>query len=180
MKERWLPIAGYEGRYEVSDHGRCRSLDFFDAWGRKRIGRVLKLAFDKRGYLRIRISVDDKKQSFRVHRLVAIAFISNPNNLPQVNHLDGVKTHNVWTNLEWATNADNIKHANATGLIVHEFGRNASRFESAIHAYKDGKHVDTLVGNADMKAKGYDWRNVNACLYGTRKSHRGCTFKRVA
>lgn len=180
MEEYWLPLRGYEGRYEISDHGRCRSLDFLDAWGRKRVGRVLKASHDRRGYPCIRLSLRDAKTSARLHRLVAIAFIPNPLRLPQVNHIDGVKTNNLWTNLEWSTNRDNVLHAVANGLIVHSVGDKARRFDSAVLVYNNRRqHIDTLIGNADMKAKGYDWRNVNACIYGTRKSHRGCTFSRA-
>lgn len=178
--EIWKAVAGLEGYYEVSSHGRCRSLDRYDTYNRRQRGRILKQSLDKRGYPSIRFSRGDVKSGGTVHRLVAKAFHPNPTNLPQVNHKDGLKTNNHVSNLEWVTNLDNMRHAIANGLAIdHPFGRKAFRFKSAILVYDaTGAHVDTFIGNADMKAKGYDWRNVNACLYGTRKTHRDMTFRR--
>lgn len=178
--EMWKPVPFLEGRYEISNYGRCRSIDTYDSWGRIHRGKIIKSILDSRGYPRIRISVHCKSSSHRIHRLVAICFIPNPTNLPQVNHKDGNKTNNHHTNLEWIDNRGNQLHAIALGLKSHPKGAKAYRFDSAIKVFnRNGEHVDTLIGNADMKAKGYDWRNVNACIYGTRKSHRGMTFKRV-
>lgn len=178
--ERWLPIAALENRYEISDHGRIRSVDTFDVWGRIHRGRILVVAHDKRGYPSVRVSVHDKGRSLRIHRLVAIAFVPNPEGLAQVNHKDGVKTNNHWTNLEWVTNGENQRHAHAMGLKVALCREQHPMFKSRILVFdRAGKHVDTFTGNLDMKAKGYDYRNVNACLYGLRKSHRGMTFQRT-
>lgn len=69
------------------------------------------------GYEYVTLRLNHKKRSFRVHRLVAEAFVPNPNNLPEVNHIDGNKTNNKSTNLEWCSHRDNIEHALNTGLI---------------------------------------------------------------
>lgn len=177
--EIWLPVSELNNRYEISDYGRLRSVDTFDVWGRIHRGRVLKQLLDRRGYPRMRVSVKNKAKSVRIHRLVAKAFISNPSDLPQVNHKNGDKLNNHVSNLEWVDNTTNARHAVKTGLWVPKTGAEAYRFESPVYVFDGyGLHVETLVGNVDMAAKGYDWRNVNACLYGTRKTHRGMTFSR--
>lgn len=108
--EQWKPIAGTKGFIEVSDEGRVRSL-------LTGVPRILKTQPDKKGYLRLRVTIEREKMCFKVHREVAKAFISNPNSLPQVNHKDGNKTNNSVDNLEWCTNRQNQLHALALGLF---------------------------------------------------------------
>lgn len=103
--EKWLPVVGWEKYYEVSNYGRVRSLDRVIYKG-ARAGYVLKKGqylktYEKNGYLFLILTAEGKKKNVYVHRLVAEAFIPNPQNLPCINHKDEVKTNNVWTNLEW-------------------------------------------------------------------------------
>lgn len=94
--EIWKPVVGYEGYYEVSNMGRVRSSRFNN--------RIMKLTEHKDGYLTVMFSVKNKRKLFKVHRLVAKAFLPNPDNLPQVNHKDeNVKNNNV-KNLEFCNN----------------------------------------------------------------------------
>jgi hypothetical protein len=106
--ETWKTIEGYEGIYEVSDQGRVRNV--------KRDGRLLSVVSVAHGYRAVSLYKEGKRKMHLAHRLVARAFIPNPENKPQVNHIDGVKTHNFVSNLEWATVAENIWHAEDTGL----------------------------------------------------------------
>lgn len=96
MEELWKDIEGYPG-YQVSNLGRVRSNNY------GRINYVLKLRVDKDGYYRVMIKKDKKDKLFGVHRLVALTFISNPNNYPCVNHKDENKQNNCVDNLEWCT-----------------------------------------------------------------------------
>lgn len=115
QEEVWKDIAGYEDKYQVSNFGRVRSLQYHNTKGIMRIG-YLKPATDGCGYLRCALSKNNKLTTFKVHRLVAEAFIDNPNNLPQINHKDGNKQNYSVENLEWCTISENQRHAYANGL----------------------------------------------------------------
>lgn len=100
--EIWKDIEGFEGRYQISTWGRVRNAITMC---------IIKPYSNKKGYLKVGLMKGDKSIKFRVNRLVAQAFIPNPYNLPQVNHKDGNKVNNSFTNLEWTTNAINQEHA---------------------------------------------------------------------
>lgn len=110
MKEVWKDIAGYEGYYQVSNLGKVRSLDReveYPTYTRYFYGKVLKPHKKRNGYLELTLRQQKKHTQALVHRLVAIAFIPNPNNLPCVNHKDENKENNCVENLEWCTEAYN-------------------------------------------------------------------------
>ena len=109
--EVWVDVVGYEGFYKVSNIGRIRS---FVRGGR--LGCVLKQCTHRQGYKEVRLTINKKGKMFLVHRLVADAFIPNPDNKETVNHKDGDKANNRVENLEWATINENIAHAFRTGL----------------------------------------------------------------
>lgn len=106
--EEWKDIKGYEGLYQISSFGNARSLRF------NRI-KVLKPGSTPK-YFTYEFSVNRISKIKTAHRLVAEAFIPNPNNLPYINHKDGNKQNNHVENLEWCTASENVKHAYATGL----------------------------------------------------------------
>lgn len=110
MHEIWRDIKGYKGCYQVSSLGRVRSLR------RKRLSngylreRILKFGIAVNGYFYVILCKDRIIKPFSVHRLVAQAFIPNPDNKPEVNHKSGVKTDNEVNSLEWCTHKENIEH----------------------------------------------------------------------
>jgi hypothetical protein len=120
MDEVWKPIVGYEVYYEVSSAGRVRSLErrTIDRIGRPfvRYGKILYLNTEHNGYKSVRLCVETKHQIFKVHRLVAYAFLSAPSNGDQINHINGAKDDNRPENLEWVSCSENVLHAFATGL----------------------------------------------------------------
>ena len=105
MIEEWRPVVGYEGLYEVSSYGRVRSLDRYVEYSNGRIhlykGKVLSLLKGKYGYIQVSVYYKRKMYKKYVHRLVAQAFIPNPDNLPMVNHKDEDKSNCMVDNLEW-------------------------------------------------------------------------------
>lgn len=119
--EIWVDVKGYEGCYEVSSYGNVRSLERVVV---KKNGvaqhvkrKILKPIKNEFGYLRVNLYKEDfKMKCTRVHRLVAMSFIPNPENKKTVNHNDGYKQNNRIENLEWATCSENCIHAYATGL----------------------------------------------------------------
>ena len=113
-EEIWRPVVGYEGLYEVSSYGRVRSLDRYDSKNHFIKGRILKLSDDGRGYLFVQLSSNGKVKKFLVHRLVAIAFIPNPDNLLEVNHRNEDKSNDNVDNLEWCTRKYNINYGSRT------------------------------------------------------------------
>lgn len=122
MKIVWLPIIGFENEYEVSSDGQVRSVDrvrnYYNSRYKKMCsmklrGKIRKPSLSYDGYAEVHLQKSDSNKSYyaRVHRLVASAFIPNPNNLPQVNHKDGNKLNNKVDNLEWVTAENNTRHA---------------------------------------------------------------------
>lgn len=120
-KEIWVPVVGWRG-YSVSNMGRVRSekREVTRSDRRKQpIPEKMLIGDSSSGYIRIRLRTPSGSKRMSVHRLVAIHFIPNPENKRVVNHINGIRTDNRVTNLEWATNAENISHAYKTGLNVH-------------------------------------------------------------
>lgn len=122
MSEIWLPVKGYEGYYEVSNLGRVRGLDriILDKGGRHQVkkGVVLKPRPDRQGYITVALSIGRKYKTQLVHRLVAEAFIPNPDNLPQINHKDECKSNNTVDNLEWCTARYNCNYGDRNRKVM--------------------------------------------------------------
>ena len=126
MCEVWRAVVGYDGSYEVSTKGRVRSLDRIvpSRYGKRLIkGKVLRFSTAKQGhnkkYFRITVSLSQNGERWQapVHRLVAEAFLPNPDGLPVVRHLDGDSTNNALSNLAWGTHQDNSDDAVEVGAM---------------------------------------------------------------
>lgn len=126
----------------------------------------LKGEIDKDGYRRVLIYVEGKRKKFFVHRLVAEQYIPNPENKPQVNHKDGNKLNNHYSNLEWVTNKENIVHAEKLGLRSHE---NVLRIEQV-------KEIKKLFGTKSMKELAEMYNVSLSCI---KHIHAGHTWKNI-
>lgn len=123
MIENWKDMQGYEGLYQISDLGRIKSyprvVKCKESNERIIKSRILKQYHTSNHYLFVRLSKNKKQTNYRVHRLVALNFIDNPENKPCVNHIDGNKSNNRVDNLEWCTHSENMQHAVKNGLSAN-------------------------------------------------------------
>lgn len=169
--EIWKPIPNFEGLYEASNIGRIRSVERKVSSGkgeRTVSSKILKPILDEWGYEKVSLSKGGKCVSRKVNRLVAQAFIPNPNNYPQVNHKDGIKTHNYIENLEWCTASQNMKHCFENGM---------SDWQTKVKIIETGQVFNSLSECA--RAIGGHINNIQMCLKGRRKTHKGYHFEIV-
>lgn len=120
-RELWKDVIGYEGLYQISNAGRVKSLDRVIVYSTgKKVsakGKILVTRIRKDdGYVVACLCKNQKEETAYLHRLVAIAFLENPEEKPEVNHKKGIKTNNSVEDLEWATTSENNKHAHRIGL----------------------------------------------------------------
>ena len=156
--ERWRDIEGFEGRYRISDHGRVFSL---------LSKKLLNIYTNSHGYQCVYLYLDGHYKNFKVHRLVAVAFVPNPYNLPQVNHKNEDKTYNYYTNLEWCSAAYNNNYGTRTlraaitnarpvvcieTNIIYWGAREAAR-QVGIH-----NHISECCNGKRKSCGGYHWR----------------------
>lgn len=123
MQEVWKYIEGYEGKYQVSNMGRVKSVERKVKHPKGGLmilrSRILKPASAAGGYAVVNLSKKNKAKLMYIHRAVALSFLDNPKNKQQVNHINGNKRDNSASNLEWCTPKENMKHASSSGLVKH-------------------------------------------------------------
>jgi len=180
--EIWKPVQRFEG-YEVSNKGNVRSIDRTvvgrDGKMYRRKGKTLSQFVDKKGYLHVQIG----KYNIAVHRLVAEAFVPNPENKPQVNHKDGNKKNNHADNLEWVTVQENLQHAVDHGLKdisgILEYNRKKAR--AVAKCALDGTVIEVFESvQAAARAVGCSTPSniLNVCT-GKRKTCNGFLWRFV-
>lgn len=138
LNEIWKDVAGWEGYYQVSNLGNIRSRDrWVENRGTSRFlaGKPMVPVKSTDGYLMVKFTRNNKATTHRIHRLVAEAFIENPEGLPEVNHLDCDRKNNIVTNLEWSTHADNVGHSRDKGHYKHYGADNQNYGHHTLHEY---------------------------------------------
>ena len=162
MEEVYKDIEGYEGLYQVSNLGNVKSLKN----NKTKKEKILKPINNSSGYLQVDLCKNKTIKRFLVHRLVANAFIDNPNNLPCVNHIDECSTNNVFTNIEWCSYKynDNFGTRNSRiGKANSKAMTNNPKISKAVGAFKNGELIMSFPSTAEAKRQGFNQGNVAAC-----------------
>ncbi len=174
--EVWKDIPGYEGKYQVSTLGNVRGLDYivYEKSGKSRLhkGRILKTFKVTGGYHCLKLQVGNKKKHFLVHRLVAMAFIPNPNNYDTVNHKDENVDNNRVENLEWLSLYQNNRYGS------HDNNMRKSLSKPVLQYSMDGTFIREFESFAAVKRLlGFNASNVNKAAKGIHKSAKGYIWK---
>ena len=163
MQEEWRDIKGYEGMYQVSNTGKVLSCKRFQSvidsgmnYKREIGGKVIKLQKDKFGYMYVSLHKDGIRKMFKVHRLVAEAFIPNPFGKEYVNHIDEDKSNNLYTNLSWVDFKENVDYSKSRLIArVSEVGKIEKVYNSINEIKEDGYSPSTVthIVNKSRKIK---------------------------
>ena len=163
--EHWKAIDGYEGHYEVSDQGRVKSL----LYGKE---RILKPQ-NNRGYLQVSLCKEGHIKRPLVHRIVAEAFIPNPQGLETINHKDEDKTNNVASNLEWMSVKDNNNYGTRNKRVAESLSKQVQMFDK-----KTGELLATFPSTQEAeRITGIFHQSIAPCCNGKRKSAGGFVWK---
>lgn len=163
MEELWKDIKEYEGLYQISNLGRIKN----------KKGKILKLPI-KKGYYQIRLSKNGKKKGYQVHRLVAIAFIPNPNNFPQINHKDENKLNNIVNNLEWCS----IAYNNTFGTRLERVS-NSNKLRREVVKYDlEGNFITQYKSVTEAGRKNNTCpSSISECCRGKQETSKGYVYK---
>ena len=163
--EVWKDVVGFDGRYQVSNKGDIRSVARKDSIGRKIGGRTLKQRHHKNGYLIVTLCKNGTMETKSAHRIVAEAFIPNPNDFPEVNHIDEVKDNNILSNLEWCTRKYNANF----GTAIERATQTQSKKIRAVNV--ETGEVITFNSTREARDKGYS--SASQACRGVHKSSNG-------
>ena len=165
--EKYIVLQGFYDCYAISDKGNLKNL---------RTNQILKPSTNKDGYKSVLLSKNGKKMSIRIHRLVALYFLENPNKYPDVNHKNGIKDDNRVENLEWCSKSMNVKHAYDNNLIKTTY----SNKDILVYDKETGEHLFTF----ESVSQCCNMLNLNSSpvysvLKNKRSHHKGFIFKYI-
>ena len=180
--EIWKDVIGYEGLYQVSNLGNIKSINriwITNNGAKRNHGDILiKQSLSYKGYLKVRFYKNLKRKTFFVHRLVAIAFVENPDNKPEINHKKGIKTDNRALELEWSTSSENTIHKFNVLGYQNKKGIENPLSRPVIQISFDGfiQNVYWSLSEAES-GKVINKKAYYKCLRGDIKSYRGWIWK---
>lgn len=190
MQEEWRDIKGFEGMYQISNLGRVKSLERLSIQNHLLPEKILRTAHAQSGYVDVSLYKDGKRYHRKPHRLVAEAFIPNPDNLPEVDHIDTNKDNNCVDNLHWVTHSENhlnpltveLKKKKLTGRKIPP--EIVAKKCTKVGVYKDGElqHIFKSYKDLDDNSEeilGVKLWNVYArkVIQGKRDEYHGYTFQ---
>lgn len=184
-KETFIPIKGYNGLYKVSNRGRIKSLDKMvkHPAGCLRLfkGRIMKQTLNNQGYYYVDLTKNYTRRRYYVHRLVAINFINNNKNKPEVNHINGKPTNNNLKNLEWVTRVENQRHSweklNRKPNRLGFTGKRHKNVKKVLQIDKDKNIIKTWYGARDAGRNGFNHACIYDCCHGRQNTHKGFYWK---
>ena len=162
----------YEGLYQVSNCGRLLSLNYH----RSGKSKLLKPTKTKKGYLAVGLHKNGKRKMCKVHRLVAETFIPNPDNLPQINHIDENKKNNRVDNLEWCDNKYNTNYGTHNERISKTL-TNGKLSKTVLQFSKSGEFIREWPSTMECERNGFDHVAVGDCCRGKQKSAYGYIWR---
>lgn len=192
MKEVWKDIYfiengiiyDYRGLYQVSNLGRFKSLSKTISRYNGRaccvnhIPEKMLTPNVRNGYLRITLYKNDKRKIFSAHKIVALIFLPNPENKPEVNHIDGKKDNNCVDNLEWVTRKENMKHAQEHDLISRRIGEKHPNSKKVLQYDLNGNFIKVWNSTYEIKKNlGINQVNISVCCRGINKTASGYIWK---
>ena len=168
--ELWKDIKSFEGLYQVSTWARVRSLDRWVVYknGVKRFfkGKILKIFYYSSGYYMVELNKKCKKK-YLLHRLVAEAFIPNPDNLPCVNHKDEDKTNNYPYNLEYCTHKYNNNYGTRMKRISKKLSKKVYQYDL------NGNFIKSWSSTVELEKEGFNSSHISSCCLKKSKTHKG-------
>ena len=174
MEELWKDVKGYEGQYKVSNLGNVKSLKYLH----HNKEAIIKGGIKKTGYRQVILSKNYKNKYVSVHRLVAEAFIPNPLNKPQINHINGNKLDNRVGNLEWCTGSENVIHAYKTGLQIPKTAEN-NLYSKKVNQYDMNNNLirKYYAVREAARVNKLNPRDISKCCQGKRKQVGGYIWR---
>ncbi|MCC4492048.1 endonuclease [Limosilactobacillus reuteri] len=169
--EEWKDIKDYEGYYQISNFGHVRSVDrIVKSKGnstQQRKGQILRPNKNRYGYLKVVLQKQGKSKTKSIHRLVATAFIPNPNNFSQINHIDECKTNNHADNLEWCTAKYNSNYGTRIGRVAK------SKSRPVIQIAPNGQIIEYWPSAKEAVKRGFNDSDIAAVCRGKCQMHKG-------
>lgn len=184
-QEIWKPIKGYEGFYEVSNYGRVKSVKRIicsgKSYGKHKYGGIILKPGNRGGYLCVTLCKERRLSYFSVHRLVAETFIPNPDNNPEIDHINTIKNDNRVNNLRWVTKVENARNANTIKNKKNNHNNGSHKLIGELNkmskpiiaiSVKDGS-ILRFACLKDAYREGFNLGHISECANGVRANHKG-------